>query len=442
MNITIAGTGYVGLVTGVCLSDVGHHITCFDINEDKVAMLNSGKSPIYEPGLEELIKINMEKGKLKFTSSPKEAYAGAECIFLAVGTPENEDGSANLTYIEDAALTISEYITTDAIIVTKSTVPVGTNERIERLIKERLPQSINIKAVSNPEFLREGTAIHDTFHGDRIVIGSNDEDAGDAVEKIYAPFNIPVVRTDIRSAEMIKYASNAFLATKISFINEVANLCEATGANIEHVAEGMGYDKRIGNRFLQAGVGFGGSCFPKDTKALQHLAAQHDYDFQMLQVIINVNTEQKNKLFSKAQSHLGSLEGKRAAVLGLSFKPNTDDIREAPSLELINHLLLENADVTVFDPIAMSNVEKLYGNKIEYARSAEMAIEGADVAFIVTEWKEIKEISLNTFKSLMRTAIIFDGRNCFEIQEAERSGVEYYSIGRRPVLLNSINRIG
>ncbi|WP_077215011.1 UDP-glucose dehydrogenase family protein [Bacillus dakarensis] len=433
MKITIAGTGYVGLVTGVCLADVGHTITCFDIDERKIQELNGGKSPIYEPGLEDLITKNLEAKRLHFTSEPEQAYADADCIFIAVGTPENEDGSANLSYVEQAAIMISEYIHKDTVIVVKSTVPVGTNERIARIIKERVDPSINIEVASNPEFLREGSAIHDTFNGDRIVIGTESQETAQLLRSIYEPLNIPIVTTDIRSAEMIKYASNAFLATKISFINEIANLCEKTGANIEEVAEGMGYDKRIGNQFLRAGIGYGGSCFPKDTKALNYLAKQYDFDFRILESVINVNKYQKDKLFLKAKELFQDFTGKKVTVLGLAFKPNTDDIREAPSIDIIESLLKENAQITVFDPIAMGNVEELFHDKINYANSALEAIQEADMVFIVTEWREIKELTLAQYKESMAQPVIFDGRNCYPLHEAKELGIQYYSIGRKPV---------
>lgn len=433
MKITIAGTGYVGLVTGVCLADVGHTITCFDIDERKIEDLNEGKSPIYEPGLEDLITKNIQAQRLYFTSEPETAYADADCIFIAVGTPENEDGSANLSYVEQAAIMIAEYIHKDTVIVVKSTVPVGTNERIGRIIKERVDPSINIEIASNPEFLREGSAIHDTFNGDRIVIGTESGETARLLKSIYEPLNIPIVVTDIRSAEMIKYASNAFLATKISFINEIANLCEKTGANIEEVAEGMGYDKRIGNQFLRAGIGYGGSCFPKDTKALNYLAKQYDFDFRILESVINVNKYQKDKLFLKAKEIFQDFTGKKVTVLGLAFKPNTDDIREAPSIDIIESLLKENAQITVFDPIAMGNVKELFHEKINYAESALEAIQDADMVFIVTEWREIKDLSLAQYKESMTKPVILDGRNCYPLHEAKELGIQYYSIGRKPV---------
>ncbi|MCQ6278662.1 UDP-glucose/GDP-mannose dehydrogenase family protein [Bacillus sp. EB600] len=434
MNITITGTGYVGLVTGACLAEIGHRIICYDIDTEKIASLNMGISPIYEPGLEELLKRNIQNGRLSFTPNAGEAYSKADCIFLAVGTPANKDGSANLTFIEQAAIQIAENIEKSIIVVTKSTVPVGTNEQIGSIIQERVSPNIKIDVVSNPEFLREGTAIHDTFHGDRIVIGSNNQKAGKLIEKIYEPFKLPIVHTDIRSAEMIKYASNSFLALKISFINEIANLCEKVGANIEHISTGVGLDQRIGKQFLQAGIGFGGSCFPKDINALNQLAKEFDYDFKILQSVIDVNRLQKERLFYKAKEHFGTLSGKKAVILGLTFKPNTDDIRDAASLQLIQELLIEQAEVTVYDPIAMPKVEKLFGDKITYASSAELALEGSEVAFLLTEWDQIKNLELAKVKEKMTTPILFDGRNCFQLEDAQKHMIQYYSIGRAPIL--------
>lgn len=430
MNITITGTGYVGLVTGVCLADVGHRITCFDIDEEKIALLQQGISPIYEPGLDELIQKNLREQRLTFTANTYEAYAQADCIFIAVGTPQSEDGSANLTYIEEAALDIAKTITKDVIVVTKSTVPVGTNEWVGRVIREHAAPHLTIKVVSNPEFLREGSAIYDTFQGDRIVIGADDKEAGEAIADIYKPFHLPIVHTDLRSAEMIKYASNSFLALKISFINEIANLCEKAGANIEDVAKGVGLDKRIGDKFLNAGIGFGGSCFPKDINALYHLANEHEYDFKILKSVIEVNQRQKRRLFEKAKQHFGTLNGKKVAILGLTFKPNTDDIRAAASLTLIEDLLAEGADITAYDPIGMPNVEKIYGGQIQFAPSAEQALENAEAAFIMTEWDEIKHLPLETFTTAMAAPIVFDGRNCFALEEVRKHKMKYYSIGR------------
>ncbi|MDQ0215924.1 UDPglucose 6-dehydrogenase [Oikeobacillus pervagus] len=431
MKLAIAGTGYVGLVTGVTLSDVGHTVTCFDVDEQKIQILKQGTSPIFEPGLEEMIRKNTEEGRLSFTTKPKIAYEEAECIFIAVGTPEGQNGSANLQYVERAAIAIAKHAKNNPVVVIKSTVPVGTNEKIEKILYEYSGHHLNV--VSNPEFLREGSAIVDTFSGDRIVIGASDKAAGDRVEAIYKPLKLPIVRTDIRSAEMIKYASNAFLATKISFINEIAILCEKTGANIIDVAKGMGMDKRIGEQFLRAGIGFGGSCFPKDTNALQKLALDYDYQFKILSSVTEVNHEQKKHLFHKAKQYFQDLNGKKVAILGLSFKPNTDDIREAPSLDLIQELLLEGAEITVYDPIAMENVKKIYGDRLQYASSVSECIEDKEIAFIVTEWKDIRDTSFATYRKLMREPMIIDGRNCYSLEEAAKEHVNYISIGRKPV---------
>ncbi|WP_433744992.1 UDP-glucose dehydrogenase family protein [Falsibacillus pallidus] len=442
MKIAIAGTGYVGLVTGVCLSDIGHQVTCFDISEEKIDLLSKGKSPIYEPGLEELIQKNKDEHRLHFTSRASEAYADADCVFIAVGTPENEDGSANLNFVLNAAKDIAQHIRKDIVVVTKSTVPVGTNDVIHQTITQNLKKSLKVSMVSNPEFLREGSAIQDTFHGDRIVIGADNQKAGDIIEEIYQNLKLPVVRTSVRSAEMIKYASNAFLATKISFINEIANLSEKVGANIEDVAVGMGFDKRIGQQFLKAGIGYGGSCFPKDTKALRTMGTQHDVSLSIIEAVMKSNDHQKNQLFVKAKDRLGSLKNKKIAVLGLAFKPNTDDIREAPSVQLIQNLLLEDAEVLAYDPIASKNAEKVFGSKIVFAGSVEEAIDGADAAFIVTEWKQIREFPLDGYLQKMKEPILFDGRNCYSLPEAAEAGVEYHSIGRiavtKPVKNTSI----
>lgn len=430
MKILVVGTGYVGLVTGVCLSDIGHHVTCFDISKEKITLLNSGKSPIYEPGLEQLIEKNVLAKKLFFTSDVQQAYKDVDCIFIAVGTPENPDGSANLTYVEEVALTIADTVEKDTIVVIKSTVPVGTNDYIERLINERTRDGVKVLLVSNPEFLREGSAIKDTFEGNRIVIGSNSKKAGDFIEEIYSPLSIPIVRTDIRSAEMIKYASNAFLATKISFINEVANLCEKTGANVEEVAVGMGFDKRIGNQFLKAGIGFGGSCFPKDTKALISLANEFDSSSFILDAVLKVNDIQKKKLVEKVKDYFIDIKGKKAAILGLAFKPNTNDIREAPSLELIDELLSLGAEVHVFDPIALENVRAIYGERVHFHHSIEDTIEWADMTLLVTEWREVKGFPLKKYRELMKTPVVFDGRNILSPIDAKKEEITYFSIGR------------
>ncbi|MGA9227224.1 MAG: UDP-glucose/GDP-mannose dehydrogenase family protein [Mesobacillus sp.] len=433
MEITVVGTGYVGLVTGVCFAEVGYKVTCFDIDEKKIRTLSGGQCTIYEPGLEAMLQKNLKAGRLHFTADVQTAYTNADYIFVAVGTPENEDGSANLEYLEAAIADIGANLVQEAIIVIKSTVPVGTNQRIARLLKKQVPQGLKVDVVSNPEFLREGSGILDTFHADRIVIGAEDCEAGGKVARIYEPFGLPVLQTDVRSAELIKYASNAFLATKISFINEVANLCEHTGANIEDVAKGMGMDQRIGSQFLKAGIGYGGSCFPKDTKALEKLTQYYRYDFKILRSVIEVNSRQKQQLFVKAKEIMGSLKGKRAAVLGTAFKPHTDDIREAPAMELIAQLLEEGADVSVYDPAALKKVEEIYGSRLYYSGNVDAAIKGADVAFIMTEWPQIMEYDVQRFDLYMREPVLFDGRNCYDLKAAEKAGIMYISVGRKPV---------
>lgn len=430
MRVAVAGTGYVGLVTGVCLAEVGHDVTCIDIDKEKIKMLKKGTSPIYEPGLDELIQKNSQNGRLFFTTDAKEAYENKEIIIVAVGTPENEDGSANLTYIQKVVEDVVRHINGPIILVTKSTVPVGTNDQIKEWISKWNVHSYSIEVVSNPEFLREGSAIHDTFHGDRIIIGANSEEAANQVAKMYEPFHIPIIKTNIRSAEMIKYAANAFLATKISFINEIANICEKVGANIEDVAYGIGQDKRIGPQFLKAGIGYGGSCFPKDTKALVQIAGNVKHHFELLEAVIKVNNKQQLKLVKKVKEQLGSLKDKKCAILGLSFKPNTDDVREAASIVMAKELIKEGAKVIGYDPIAIKNAKKVLGDSIEYTTSIEEAVQEADIAFIATEWEEIKQFPLDKYVELMKTPYVFDGRNCYKLDEVKLHQIHYFSIGR------------
>ncbi|MCW9133358.1 UDP-glucose/GDP-mannose dehydrogenase family protein [Bacillus paramycoides] len=430
MKIAVVGTGYVGLVTGVALSHIGHDVTCVDIDEKKVERMRKGISPIYEPGLEELMLQNIEANRLFFTTSHQDGFNNAEVVYIAVGTPEREDGSANLSYIEQVAKDIAKNAQRDIIVVTKSTVPVGTNHYIKQMISENLNESIKIEVVSNPEFLREGSSVYDTFNGDRIVVGSDSVEAANVIEEINKPFGIPVYKTDIRSAEMIKYASNAFLATKISFINEIANICEKTGANIEDVARGMGLDQRIGSMFLKAGIGYGGSCFPKDTKALTKIASNVDLDFTLLKAVVEVNNKQQHKLVKAAQSKLGSLRDKKVAVLGLAFKPNTDDMREAASVVIIKELLGEGARVTAYDPVAIENAKKLLPGTVKFTKELHEALVDKDLVFIVTEWQEVKEVDLSLFAKLMNNPIVFDGRNCFDLKEVSKHEIDYYSIGR------------
>ncbi|MFC0272246.1 UDP-glucose dehydrogenase family protein [Metabacillus herbersteinensis] len=441
MKITVAGTGYVGLVTGVMLAEIGHHVTCFDINEEKVEGLKAGKSPIYEPGIDALIVSNLDRMRLNFTSNRDCAYAYPEIVIIAVGTPEEEDGSADLSYVKMVAKDITKYgKQKELIIVTKSTVPVGTNQKIKKWIEEDLQNGTKFDLVSNPEFLREGSAIKDTFHGDRIIIGSESKLAASVIEELYSPLNIPILHTDIESAEMIKYASNAFLATKISFINEIANICEKVGANIEDVSTGIGLDNRIGPKFLQAGVGYGGSCFPKDTKALVQLAGNVKHKFDLLESVIEVNNNQPLLLLQKAREVVDSFKGKKVAVLGVAFKPNTDDIREAASLTIINELNKEQAIIVAYDPVAHLKAKDLYKQGVFFTNDIREALTDATLAFIITEWDEVKEFPIEKYVEIMETPIIFDGRNCYDLHKAKNSGISYYSVGRQavnPLIINS-----
>ncbi|MCC9022706.1 UDP-glucose dehydrogenase family protein [Bacillus nakamurai] len=434
MKITVIGTGYVGLVTGVSLSEIGHYVTCIDIDERKVEQMRKGISPIFEPGLEDMMIKNIRQRRLAFETSYEKGLAEAEVIFIAVGTPQKEDGHANLTYIENVAEQIAEHIEKNAIVVTKSTVPVGTNDKIGEIIHSRLKADVNISIASNPEFLREGSAIHDTFHGDRIVIGTEDLQTRETLERVFEPFDIPIYHTDIRSAEMIKYASNAFLAAKISFINEISHICEKVGADVESVAHGMGLDKRIGNQFLKAGIGYGGSCFPKDTNALVQIAGHVAHDFELLKSVIKVNNYQQSMLVDKVLNRLGGVTGKTIALLGLSFKPNTDDMRDAPSIVIANRLAALDACMKAYDPIASGRASQLLPDAVEYHESIEDAVRGADAVMILTDWEDIKHFPLAAYQTLMAEPIIFDGRNCHSLKEAEQAGVEYVSIGRRAVI--------
>lgn len=431
--ISVIGTGYVGLVTGVCLSEIGHNVTCIDINEEKVKKMQEGISPIYEPGLAELMKKNIAEGRLNFTTSYEEGLKLSNVVYIAVGTPQNEDGSADLKYITDAAINIANHLTKDTVVVTKSTVPVGTNDYIKNLLLENLKVECKVDIVSNPEFLREGSAITDTFNGDRIIIGAENEEAAQVIKEINEPFGIPTFITGVRSAEMIKYASNAFLATKISFINEISNICEKLEADIEEVAYGMGLDKRIGGQFLKAGIGYGGSCFPKDTSALIQIAGNVQHDFELLKAVVNVNNTQQGSLVEKAKKLCGNLNGKKAALLGVAFKPNTDDMREAASIVIAKQLVEEGAQIFAYDPIAVENAKNILPNEVVYCNSVNEAIQGADIAFIVTEWEEIRSVPLETYEQLMNKALIFDGRNCYDIDVVKNHKVDYHSVGRASV---------
>lgn len=439
MNISVAGTGYVGLVAGVCFAEVGHNVTCVDIDEKKVELMKSGVSPIYEADLEGLMQKNYAEGRLNYTTDYKAAYKDADAIFIGVGTPEQPDGSANLSYIATVARQIAENMEKDCLVVVKSTVPVGTNDKVEQFIKDFLVNDVKVEVASNPEFLAQGTAVHDTLHAARIIIGTESKWAEDILMKIYEPFNLPIVSVNRRSAEMIKYASNDFLALKISYMNDIANLCELVGADIEDVAKGMSYDSRIGNKFLNAGIGYGGSCFPKDTKALEYIARQNGYELKTIKAAIDVNKAQKTMLYKKACKRLITFDGLKVAVLGLTFKPGTDDLREAPSLENVPLLLQGGANIYAFDPVGEENFKKRYPEgkigqgSITYVSDPKEALNGANVCFIFTEWGEVKALLPADYKELMKTPLVYDGRNIYSVNEMQEVGIEYYSIGRTSV---------
>ena len=434
MKIVVAGTGYVGLVTGACLAEVGHNVTCLDIDEKKVEIMKKGISPIFEPGLDELLEKNYKEKKLDFTTDYISAYRDADIVFIGVGTPERVDGSANLDYVFKVAEQVAENIEKDCLVVVKSTVPIGTNDEIEEYLKSNVKNNVRIEVASNPEFLAQGTAVRDTLKASRIVIGVESKFAEERLREVYERYGQPIVVTNRRSAEMIKYASNDFLALKISFMNEIANLCEVVGADIEDVAKGMSYDSRIGNKFLNAGLGYGGSCFPKDTKALHWLANDNEYELKTIKATIEVNENQKYKLFRKAKKRFGNLKGKRVAILGLTFKPGTDDLREAPSVPNIRRLLSDGANIIAYDPVGINNYKKIFPNEIEYTTSIEEALKNAELVFIFTEWEEIKQIKPSTFIEKMKTPIIFDGRNCYNINDMKIEDIEYYSIGRKSIV--------
>lgn len=436
MKISVAGTGYVGLVTGVCFAEVGHNVTCVDIDEKKVRLMERGVSPIYEEGLEELMQKNYEAGRIHYTTDYKTAYKDADIILIGVGTPEMPDGSANLCYIAEVCRQIAETVEKDCIVVVKSTVPIGTNDKVEQFIQDFLVHDVKIEVASNPEFLSQGTAVKDTLHAARFIIGTESENAERILKEVYEPFHIPIVSVSRRSAEMIKYASNDFLALKISYMNDIANLCELVGADIEDVAKGMSYDERIGAKFLRAGIGYGGSCFPKDTKALKFIANKQGYQLKTVEAAVEVNTLQKMKLYQKASERMITFQGIKVAVLGLAFKPGTDDLREAPSLVNVKLLLEKGADIYAFDPVATDNFKKHFPEgKIErgsitYVNSPKEALQDANICFIFTEWKEIIALIPEDYKNIMKNPLVYDGRNSYPVAEMSKAGVEYYSIGR------------
>ncbi len=438
MKVAVVGTGYVGLVTGTCFAETGNDVTCIDIDENKVQKLKSGKVTIYEPGLDVVFDRNIRQNRLSFTTDLKEGIKGAKVIFLALPTPPGEDGSADLQYVLGVADQLGHMLEDYAVIVDKSTVPVGTADKVTAAIAANA--KVDFDVVSNPEFLREGVALEDFMKPDRVVIGTNSDRAQKIMEQLYQPFvrqGNPIIFMDVRSAELTKYAANSFLATKITFMNEIANLCEKVGADVDKVRIGIGTDQRIGKRFLFAGIGYGGSCFPKDVQALVKTSQENDYDFQILNSVLEVNNDQKVVLFPKILDYFGgSLAGKKIALWGLAFKPNTDDIREAPSLYMIDKLLAAGAEISAFDPEAMENVKTLLGDKIEYADSAYDATEGADALLIVTEWSVFRAPDFDKISAGLKNKAIFDGRNLFDPAELEALGFHYESVGRRKVSNN------
>ncbi|MFY9343189.1 MAG: UDP-glucose/GDP-mannose dehydrogenase family protein [Planctomycetota bacterium] len=435
MKIAVVGTGYVGLVTGSCLADVGMTVTCVDVNAQKIANLRQGILPIYEPGLEAIVERNTKSGRLKFTTTLKEAIAGAEAAFIAVGTPPGEDGSADLRYVLAVAREIGETMTDYLVVITKSTVPVGTAEKVKRELGAALKKrgaALAFDVASNPEFLKEGAAIEDFMKPDRIVCGVESERAQEVLARLYKPFTLnghPVLFMDVPSAEMTKYAANAMLATKISFMNDIANLCELLGADVNQVRKGIGSDPRIGNRFIYPGIGYGGSCFPKDVKALVRTGSDNGYALRILQAVEDVNEAQKHVLFTKVQKHFGNLKGRHFAMWGLSFKPETNDMREAPSLVLCEQLLAAGATVTAYDPVAIEESRHMIGDRIRYATDAYEALAGADALLLVTEWREFRVPDWERVGKALKHQAVFDGRNIYSGPELRALGFHYAGIG-------------
>lgn len=433
MKISVVGTGYVGLVTGTCFAETGNEVICVDIDKEKVERMRQGKVPIFEPGLELLFERNTRQGRLSFTTNLAEAVEHAEIIFLALPTPPGEDGSADLSYILKVAKDLSTLITKYTVVVDKSTVPVGTSEKVEAALAERLDTSL-FDVVSNPEFLREGVAVDDFLKPDRVVIGTSSVAARNIMQRLYDPFvrsGNPILFMDERSAEMTKYAANSYLATRITFMNEIANLCEKAGADVDQVRRGMGSDSRIGKRFLFPGVGYGGSCFPKDVKALAFTAQEFDYDFRILKSVIGVNNGQRLRIAEKLDAYFqGDLAGKTIALWGLAFKPNTDDIREAPALYTIDYLLERGAIVRAFDPEAMENIRAIYGDRVQLVEDQYEALIGADALAIMTEWAVFRTPSFDVIQQLLKDPVIFDGRNLYDLDRMREMGFHYNSIGR------------
>jgi len=442
MNISIVGTGYVGLVSGACLAETGAVVNCIDVNQAKIDSLNDGIMPIYEPGLEDIVKRNVLKERLYFKTKLSEVVNQSDAIFIAVGTPPDEDGSADLKYVVGVAREIGQHLNQYTVVVTKSTVPVGTAKKVKAAIQEELDKrgvKVEFDVASNPEFLKEGNAVDDFLKPDRIVVGVESEMAEKVLKRLYKPFVLnghPIIVMDITSSEMTKYAANSMLATKISFINDIANLCEIVGADINLVRKGIGSDSRIGNKFLYPGVGYGGSCFPKDVQALIKTAKGYGYSLKVLQAVEEVNNYQKTVLFNKISNYFnGDLAGKTIAIWGLSFKPETDDMREAPSVVLINQLLEKGVTVCAYDPIAMHEAERILGDKIKYCKDMYETLIGADALAVVTEWSEFRLPNFKVMEKLMNNKVLFDGRNIFDVEQLIEYGFKYYSIGKQPINL-------
>ncbi len=437
MRISIVGTGYVGLVTGACFAETGATVTCVDIDEKKIKDLNKGIIPIWEPGLDEIVRRNMDKKRLSFTTTLKESLRDAEVVFIAVGTPPGNDGSADLKYVCTVAKEIGKYAERYLVVVTKSTVPVGTSQKIKSIIADtmgELGKNVPFDVASNPEFLKEGSAVEDFLKPDRIVVGTESEQARQVLENLYKPFVLnghPIIFMDISSSELTKYAANAMLATRISFMNDMANLCELVGANINLVRKGIGSDPRIGSKFLYPGAGYGGSCFPKDVKAIVQTAEENGYSLEVLKAVERVNSRQKQIVFQKLAHHYkGALKGKTIAIWGLSFKPNTDDMREAPSLVVIEKLLDAGASVVAYDPVAMVEAKKYIGGSIRYADSPYHALDGADALLLLTEWNEFRFLDFDELKKRMNQPVIVDGRNIYDAAQIKENGINYYCIGQ------------
>jgi UDPglucose 6-dehydrogenase len=432
MHIAVIGTGYVGLVTGACFAEFGVDVTCVDIDANKIARLIAGEMPIYEPGLEQLVTKDMQSGRLRFTTDIKQAVEQALVIFLAVGTPPKSDGSPDLSFVEAAATSVAEHMNGYKVIVTKSTVPIGTGEWLRKLIREKQKSRLNFGIVSNPEFLREGAAINDFMRPDRVVIGSRDEEAIAIMRDLYRPLYLieaPFVITSLEAAELTKYAANAFLATKISFINEIASMCESIGCDVHDVARAIGMDRRIGNKFLHAGPGFGGSCFPKDTQALASVARQFGRDSLIVDAVIEVNRKQRQAMVPKIEKLVGELKGKTIAILGLAFKPETDDMREAPAIDIIKGLLEREAKVVAYDPVAMAEAAKVLPN-VQYVEDEYAAVAGADALVFVTEWNQFRALDMKRIHDLMKSPRIADLRNIYQPEDMRELGFEYVGVGR------------